>query len=123
MVFGVYLNLPDSPDEAATNADNADNPAEVDRADHLAGLISFFGIEDTDPATAAATREEPHGMRYSFDVTDVVNRLRAGGSWTADTLRVTLLPVTPDDEPEDLAAEAPAPVRVGTFNLYQGQAR
>ena len=35
-------------------------------------------------------------------------------------MRVTLLPVTPDDEPEGLAADAPAPVRVGTFNLYQG---
>lgn len=123
VVFGVYLNLPDSPgspEDTATNADDASSAADLDRADHLAGLISFFGIEDTDPATAAATRKEPHGMRYSFDVTDVVNRLRAGGSWTADTLRVTLLPVTPDDEPEGLAADAPAPVRVGTFNLYQG---
>ncbi len=110
VVFAVYLNLPD-------------DAAGAEREDHLAGLISFFGIEDTDPATAAATRKEPHGMRYSFDVTDVVNHLRAGGRWTADTVRVTLLPVTPDDEPEGLAADAPAPVRVGTFNLYQGQAR
>ncbi|HEY5114895.1 MAG TPA: tyrosinase family protein, partial [Nakamurella sp.] len=126
VVFGVYLNLPDPPDSAddtddpGSDADSADSAAEVDRADRLAGLISFFGIEDTDPATAAATRKEPHGMRYSFDVTDVVNRLRDAGSWRADTLRVTLLPVTPDDEPEGLAADAPAPVRVGTFNLYQG---
>jgi len=135
VVFGVYLNLPDDLLDAVVD-NPADNPtdnacedraddvggdrAAAARADHLVGLISFFGIEDTDPATAATNRKEPHGMRYSFDVTDVVDRLRAVGSWQADTIRVTLLPVTPDDEPEALAADAPAPVRVGTFNLYQG---
>ncbi len=59
-------------------------------------------------------------MRYSFDVTDLVDRLRAGGSWQADTVRVSLLPIAPDDEPEPPAVDATAPVRVGTFNLYQG---
>jgi len=130
VVFGVYLNLPDSldtptsPDEPSSPASPYDAAADtvtaLDRADHLAGVISFFGIEDTDPATAAATRKEPHGMRYSFDVTDVVDRLRSAGLWQAGAMRVTLLPVTPDDEPDKLAADMPAPVRVGTFNLYQG---
>jgi len=139
VVFGVYLNLPDNlgadnppehnPPESTPPDDNLpDGPADdtaavaapTTAADHLAGLISFFGIEDSDPATAAATRKEPHGMRYSFDVTDVVERLRAAGHWQADAMRVTLLPVTQDDEPESLSAAAPSPVRVGTFNLYQG---
>ena len=108
VVFGVYLNLPDnrppSPptpptprlpglhQDAARSTPAADSAAPLDRADHLAGLISFFGIEDTDPATAAATRKEPHGMRYSFDVTDVVDRLRSAGHWQDGTMRVTLLP-------------------------------
>ena len=135
VVFGVYLNLPDSAASPATptpgdphphspggdpDSPAADGAAPPDRADHLAGLISFFGIEDTDPATAAATRKEPHGMRYSFDVTDIVDRLRSTGHWQDGTVRVTLLPLAPDDEPERLAADMPAPVRVGTFNLYQG---
>ncbi len=125
VVFGVYLNLPDDrlpednppADPADSAGDRADNTT---AADHLAGLISFFGIEDSDPATAAATRKEPHGMRYSFDVTDVVERLQAAGHWPADAMRVTLLPVTQDDDPEALSAAAPPSVRVGTFNLYQG---
>ncbi len=128
VVYGVYLNLP-------PQAADADPDDEV-RADHLAGLVSFFGIESTDPITAAATRTERHGMRYSFDVTDLVGRLRARAGWTPADLRVTLLPITPPeevppgDEDEGLAAggaQAPrppaGPVIVGTISLYQDEAR
>jgi len=107
VLFGVYLNLPADPSEEV-------------RQDHLAGIVSFFGIEQTDPATAAATRQEPHGMRYSFDVTGLVNRLRAAGQWRPDRLTVSMLPATDEVEPDPAGAAAQTPVRVGTFSLYQG---
>ena len=130
VVFGVYLNLPAGAADAGAD-DDAD--AEV-RAAHLAGVVSFFGIESTDPMTAAATRTERHGMRYTFDVTELVDRLRSDEGWTPADLRVSLLPVAPPEEapPDDdegLAAggaEAPrppaGPVTVGTFSLYQDEA-
>ena len=118
VVYGVYLNLP------------AD-AGEDDREGHRAGVVSFFGIETTDPVTTGATRTARHGMRYSFDVTDLVNRLRSSQDWTPQDLKVTLLPLTPqeqapEDQADDLAAgdpEAPrppaGPVTVGTVSLYQ----
>lgn len=103
IVFGVYLNLPsDAPSDA--------------RSDHLAGLVSFFGIEQTDPARG----DQRHGMRYSFDVTALVDRLRNIGAWQPDQLTVTMLPAVDDVEPEPIGAAAAIPVRVGTFSLYQG---
>lgn len=105
IVYGVYLNLP------------PDVPTES-RADHLAGLVSFFGIEKTDPVAGGP----PHGMRYSFDVTELVQRLRAVGAWKPDRLTVSMLPA-PDDlgpEPEPLASATETAIRVGTFSLYQG---
>ena len=107
IVFGVYLNLP------------ADGTSDS-REDHLAGIVSFFGIEKTDPGAAADRRAEPHGMRYSFDVTGLVDRLRAEGNWDPGRVTVSMLPVIDDVEPEPLGAGSPTPVRVGTFSLYQG---
>ena len=128
VVFGVYLDLPDdllvtglSDNHSGCLSDSSFDPARVDRrADHLVGVIAFFGIQDTDPAIAAASRREPEGMRYSFDITDLADRLRARDQWRTDALTVTLLPVAPDDEPESLATDGTAPIRVGTFSLYQG---
>ncbi len=107
VVFGVYLNLP------------AGTPV-AGRDDFLAGIVSFFGIEKTDPGAAADRREEPHGMRYSFDVTGLVDRLRAQGAWDPGRVTVSMLPAVDDLEPEPLAAGEQPPVRVGTFSLYQG---
>jgi tyrosinase len=107
VVFGVYLNLP------------ADASEDV-RKDHLAGAVSFFGIELTDPGSVAANKDEPHGMRYTFDVTELINRLRSQGHWQPGQLTVTMLPATSDGELEPAAAAATPPIRVGTFSLYQG---
>ena len=106
VIFGVYLNLP-----AGTASDARD--------DYLAGIVSFFGIEKTDPH-AAGSRQEPHGMRYTFDVTGLVDRLRAQGQWDPGRVSVSMLPAVDDDEPEPLGAAVAARVRVGTFSLYQG---
>ena len=119
VVYGVYLNLP------------AD-AGEDDREAHRAGVVSFFGIETTDPVTTGATRTARHGMRYSFDVTDLVNRLRSSQDWTpagpeGDAAAAHAAGAEPpEDQADDLAAgdpEAPrppaGPVTVGTVSLYQ----
>jgi hypothetical protein len=106
VVFGVYVNMPAGASPA-------------DAEDYCAGVVSFFGIENTDPATRAATKDAPHGMRYSFDITGIVNRLRSAGTWSPDRVQVSLLPITPAEEPGLAAAESP-PVRIGTVAIYQG---
>jgi hypothetical protein len=109
VVYGVYVNLPD------------DAAADV-RAEHLAGVVSFFGIELSTPAGAAESGQAAHGMRYSFDITALVDRLRAGGDWDPVRLRVTLHPVEGSDEAEtaaeDLTVDRPA-TRIGTLGVYQ----
>lgn len=105
IVYAVYVNLPEEAPEQA-------------RAAHLAGVVSFFGIELTTPQGAAESAEAAHAMRYSFDITRLVDRLRAQGDWDPDRLRVSVQPL--GEEPEAEAAAAPPPIRVGTFSIYQG---
>ena len=107
IVYEVYLNLPD------------DAPERV-RDEHRVGVVSFFGIEQSTPAGAAASGQAAHGMRYSFDVTDEVNRLRSGADWDPANLRVTLRPVEGSGEQDRAAAGADRPIRIGTIGLYQG---
>lgn len=91
-VYGVYVDLP------------AD-PSTEERAAHEVGVVSFFGIEHT-------TGANEHPVRYVFDITDIVRRLRAEADPTQ--LQVTLLPL-PGMEPEETAAaETVPPVRIGT---------
>ncbi len=103
VVYGVYLNLP-----AGAAGDERD--------DHLAGVVSFFGIEQAGTAEAAPTGRDAHPIRYSFDVTDTVDRLQAKGVWDPSRLTVDLLPVE-GSEPED---DADAEIRVGSVSLYAG---
>ncbi len=106
IVYGVYVNLPDGASGA-------------DRDGHLAGVVSFFGIEQAGRAGDDPKGREAHPIRYSFDVTELVERLRAGGGWNAKKMRVALLPVE-GSEPEGAAAGTTRPVRVGTVSLYAG---
>ena len=107
VVYEVYLNLPE-------------NAAGQVREAHRVGVVSFFGIEQSTPAGAAASGQAAYGMRYSFDVTDLVNRLRSSAGWDPSNLRVSLQPVEGSEEDERAAAGADRPVRIGTINLYQG---
>jgi tyrosinase len=106
-VFGVYVNLPE-------------NPSPADLAQHLAGVVSFFGIEQGASGPAAAAGRESHAMRYSFDVTDLVARLRSSGRWDDGELRVALIPVEDGTEDEPAGASAGPNVRVGTVSFYAG---
>ncbi|MDT5015322.1 MAG: hypothetical protein QOD39_1482 [Mycobacterium sp.] len=95
IIYGVYVNLPDGADDATRNQ-------------RRVGLVSFFGIEHT----TSAGSKDPKPLSYSFDVTDVVAALAAGGE--LNQLRVSLLPFEGTDEPAGAAAVAAPPINVGT---------
>lgn len=90
-VFDVYVNVPD-----------ADPAAHQDR---YVGRASFFGIDEaSDPAG-------PHGgggQNMAFDITELYQRLSETGDIAPDNLRVSFVPVDPDDNP----------VVVSRVNLY-----
>ena len=76
--YGVYLNVPDDDDDPTNDA-------------YHVGNISFFGIEyasdlDQDPSGG-------HGMRFAFDVTDLVEDLRQQNRWDPERVTVTFAPL------------------------------
>jgi tyrosinase len=95
IIYGVYVNLPDGADDAT-------------RKKHRVGLVSFFGIEHT----TSEGSKDPKPLSYSFDVTDVVGALTAGGE--LNRLRVSLLPMEGTEEASGPAAIAAPPISVGT---------
>ena len=101
--YAVYLNVPEG------------GGAEPER--HHVGNVSFFGIE----RVKDLGRDHPggHGLRYAFDVTDVVSDLSAKGRWDPDRVKVTLEPLGADSAAEGIAAEGePPPVHVGRISLF-----
>jgi len=121
----IYLNLADIEGEANPGVvyevylDPPEDPPYPAGAEHRVGVVSFFGIEQSTPAGAAASGRAAHGMRYSFDVTDLVNRLRSSPGWDPANLRVALRPVEGSEEEDAAAAGADRPIRIGTISLYQ----
>jgi tyrosinase len=106
-VYGVYLNLPGQPTPS-------------DLANHFAGNLSLFGIE---AARRPRRDEHPHSLRVSLDITRLLDRLAATGSWTdGRQLEVTFRP-TPLEAPagrEDLAATAhpDLPITIGRISVH-----
>jgi tyrosinase len=101
LLYGIYVNLADG-DEA-----NPDSP-------HFAGTVSFFGIE---VASGEGEGEEaPHRLHYAFNISNVVERLRAEGRWDPNSLDVTFAPVR---GLERLGQAAAAPtVQIGRVSVY-----
>lgn len=73
--YDVYLNVPEG----------AGAPPE---RFHV-GTIPTFGLEQ---ASIATERHPGDGLRFSFNVTDTVNLLKAENRWNAEVLRVTFVP-------------------------------
>lgn len=111
IVYEVYLNLPG---EATAHELEA----------HRIGAVSFFGVER---ARDPRGDEHAHGLRYSLEVTSVLDRLAGTGSWEdATKLEIAFTPLglePPPDRP-DLAEELiPArhpdfPVTIGRVGVY-----
>ena len=115
-VYAVYIDLPDDDDE------------DTDPETHYVGTINFFGIEaagDVDRDHSA----EP-GLRFAFDVTELVEELRDQGIWEPSQVTVTFAPLQPSPPPggpalaadvtagDEEPAEPPPPVRVGRVSVY-----
>jgi tyrosinase len=101
VTYAVYLNLPDDED-----------PDDAPEAFYV-GNVDLFGIEavgrvDTDHAA--------HGLRRTFDITDLVDELREEGGWDPRAMTVTFSPLKHgyDREEPDLLG----PVKVGRIGLY-----
>ena len=106
ITYAAYLNLPGDADDAA-------------RERHWIGTIGFFGIE------AMNDPDQPHdgapGMRQSFDVTDVVERLQQEGVWDPATVTVSFRPLTSPPTGDEPTAEAEVevpPVRIGRVSIF-----
>ena len=105
--YGVFINLPD------------DEDVDAEPESHHVGNVSFFGIE----RARDVERDHPggHGLRYAFDITDLVRQLRDEGRWDPEQVQVTFSPVrvqTPEGEPEAEAAEGEPTVRIGRVGIY-----
>ena len=108
--YGVYVNLPDDADETTQDS-------------YHVGNVSFFGIE----VSRDLSRDHPGGtgLRYAFDITDLVEELQGQGRWDPATIKVTfvpLLPLPPEGEaaPALTAAEEEPvpPVSIGRVSLF-----
>lgn len=97
--YVVHLNVPEK--HQAT-----------DHPDQRAGRISTFGVTE---ASLPDDVQSGSGLTFSFDITDLVRRLRKRGAWDPDKLRVTITPDTPPGR-EAGAGE----VTVGRVGVYYG---
>jgi tyrosinase len=105
--YGVYLNLPEAPE--ATTPEDA----------HYVGNISFFGIERVRDTTR--DHRDSDGLRHAFNITPLIESLRAAGTWNPEKLTVTFKPLrpTPAEGQADLGADEPIiPVTIGRVSLY-----
>jgi hypothetical protein len=77
--------------------------------EHLAGIVSFFGIR--------GTTEGAQALGYSFDVTDIVQALRGAGAWDPSRVEILFEPIGADTSggPEAMA-DVPR-VEIGTVSL------
>ena len=103
LLYGVYVNLPEG------------EPPDPDGA-HLAGTMSFFGIEASAAEDDDDRIEAPHSLRHVFDITPLVATLSAQGHWDPEHLRVTFSPIGIEDEAA--SALAVPPVRIGRVSLF-----
>jgi tyrosinase len=90
-VYGVYVNLPD-------------DPTDEDLATHHVGNVSLFGVER---ARNPRGDEHAHGLHVSMEITELLDRLAAEGTWQeGGRLDTTFRPITlePPRGRDDLAA-------------------
>ncbi len=98
--YRVYLNLPEG-----ANAE--------EHPERYVGLLPMFGVG---AASRPGTRSSGSGLRYTFDISNVVRVLRERGDWDPEALRVSFVP-----EPEIAGLESVAlvpAIEVGRVSLF-----
>ena len=101
--YRVYINLPEG-------------ALPEDHSERYAGLLPMFGVAE---ATRNDQQRSGSGLRYSFEISAIVQALSARNEWDPANLRLTFVPVEYGAE-EGLESAAPAttPVQVGRVSLY-----
>jgi tyrosinase len=88
VLYAVFLNLPEAEEATAHHSP------------HYVGILSFFGLHGHEHG-----HEQGHGgIRRSYDITKVVNRLRDEGGWDGKTVSVTFVPRPGMPLPDNLPA-------------------
>jgi tyrosinase-like protein len=111
-VYGVYLNLPET-------------PTDHDLDTHHVGNVSLFGIERAKNPRGDA---HPHAMRFSMEITEVLNHLAARKAWrNGAQLDVSFRPLTVRPDPEsaasiarvaELSAHPNIPIEIGRISVH-----
>lgn len=107
--YGVYVNLPENPDEKTL-------------AKHHVGNVSFFGIKR---ARNPRGDEHGHNLRYSMEVGELLRSLGGGEDFGEEEVKVTFRPlslVLPEGKTEESfrTADGPAeepPIQIGRVSL------
>jgi tyrosinase len=97
--FEVYVNTPP-------------NASPEQLAEHLAGTIGMFGVIESSQRSATHGGD---GLTFSFDITDLVRKLEAAGTWDPAKLRVTFVPI-----PDGAGKVYPGDLKVGRVSLHRG---
>ena len=92
--YAVYVNLPQGADPGA-------------HEENYAGLLSMFGVAE---ASRASSEHGGGGLTYVLDITDLVARLAAAGTWDPKTIHVSFV-LADDDKPV-------SGVTVGRVSVY-----
>jgi tyrosinase len=103
LLYGVFVNMPE---DAALDH----------RSPYYAGTMSLFGIEASASDEDDDDADAPHALRYAFDVSPIVARLKEENRWASDHVDVTITPIEAADSAID-AYDIPA-VQVGRVCLY-----
>jgi tyrosinase len=110
-VYGVYVNLPES-------------PTDDDLARHHVGNVSLFGIER---ARRPVGDQPAHDVRYSMEITSLLDQLAADKKWTdGRRVDVTFRPITLEipqgapraAEPQVSAVHADTPITIGRVSIH-----
>ena len=94
IVYGVYVHQP--------------GKAEAASEQWRVGVVAFFGVEHS----TRRGSKSPQPLSYTFDITDVIQRLGALGD--LDDLAVSLIPIEGMVEESGAAASVPPPVNIRT---------
>jgi tyrosinase len=118
VVYEIYLNLPEGTD-----------PAEAD--DHFVGYVTFFGAKHHPEGGEGADEHAPAGLKQTYDITPLVDNLKAQGHWTGDSLAVSFVPqgllpppegaesgAFAEEAPEEESLEQPE-VRIGRVSIVR----
>ena len=99
----VYVNLPANADPSSYQ-------------DHYAGMISMFGVAE---ASVASNRRPGTGLHYKFNITGLIEKLKARNAWNEKELKVSFVAESAAEGGMQESAMAPhPPIQVGRVSLY-----